>query len=70
MVWAGRSSFSIEYRMSAEESAFGHAREVAHGETVQVMYDYAAGRVVRLPVDLLAMMETYEGRPVPPRPEA
>ncbi len=65
--WFGRSSFSMEYRLLAEESAFGHARPVAFGETVQVMYDYARGRVQPLPADLLGMVEAYEGRPIPAR---
>jgi acyl-CoA thioester hydrolase len=65
--WLGRSSFSLEYRLSAEASPFGRARLVAHGETVQVMYDYAAGRVMPLPADLVRMVEAYEGRPLPPR---
>ncbi len=65
----GRSSFSIEYRLLAEDSPFGRARLVAYGETVQVMYDYAAGRVQPLPADLLGMLEAYEGRPAPTREE-
>jgi acyl-CoA thioester hydrolase len=68
--WAGRSSFAMEFRLLAEDSPFGRARLVAYGETVQVMYDYAAGRVEPLPVDLLVMVEAYEGRPVPSRQEA
>ncbi len=67
--WVGRSSFSIEYRLLAEDSPFGRARLVAYGETVQVMYDYAAGRVQPLPADLLGMLEAYEGRPAPTREE-
>ena len=65
--WAGRSSFSMEYRLSAEDSPFGRERLIAYGESVQVMYDYGAGRVVHLPGDLLAMLEAYEGRPLPAR---
>lgn len=65
--WASRSSFSIEYRLLAEDSPFGRARLVAHGESVQVMYDYATNRVSRLPEDLLAMIRSYEGREIPTR---
>jgi acyl-CoA thioester hydrolase len=69
VAWASRSSFSIEYRVIAGDSAFGHARTVAYGETIQVMYDYAAGRVTRLPADLLGMIEAFEGRPISLRPQ-
>ena len=65
--WYGRSSFSLEYRLSAGDSAFGRARLVAHGESVQVMYDYASGRVNRLPDDLRAMVQAYEGHDIPAR---
>ncbi len=68
--WMGRSSFSIEYRLVAEASPFGTARLVAHGESVQVMYDYAAGRVRQLPGTLRTMVEACEGRPVPSREAA
>ena len=68
--WMGRSSFSMEYRLQAEASPFGWTRLVAHGETVQVMYDYAAGRVQSLPSELLAMAEVYEGRTIPSREAA
>lgn len=68
--WAGRSSFGMEFRLLAEDSPFGRARLAAHGETVQVMYDYAAGRVQPLPAELLTMVEAYEGRRVPGRDAA
>ena len=58
--WASRSAFSMEYRLSVDVSPSGSPRLVAYGETVQVMYDYAAGRVMPLPADLLAMLEAYE----------
>ena len=63
--WAGRSSFGIEYLIRARDSEIGAARDVADGETVQVMYDFAARRVSRIPPGLLGMFERYEGRPVP-----
>jgi acyl-CoA thioester hydrolase len=65
--WATRSSFSLEYRVRAEESALGPARLVADGESVQVMFDFARQRVIRVPADLLALFETFEGAPIPPR---
>jgi acyl-CoA thioester hydrolase len=66
--WAGRSSFSFEYRIEAGPgSSQGPGRLVADGETVQVMYDYAAAQPVRLPPDLLAQLAAFEGHPIPAR---
>ena len=67
--WASRSSFSLEYRLSAEASDIAAARQVADGESVQVMYDFATSRATRVPADLLQSFAAYEGRAVPPRPE-
>jgi len=58
--WASRSAFSMEYRLAVDDSPTGDPRLVAFGETIQVMFDYAAGRVMPLPPDLLAMLEAYE----------
>ena len=69
MAWASRSSFGIEYLVAAPASALGPERLVADGETVQVMYDFDARRVTRLPPDLLELLTAYEGRPIPPRPQ-
>lgn len=65
--WASRTSFGLEYRIRADESVVAPARVVADGETVQVMFDLERNRVVRVPDDLLAMFEAYEGRPIPRR---
>lgn len=65
--WAGRSSFGLVYRIRAEASVLGPARLVADGETLQVMYDLVRGRPMRLPANLLARFEEYEGRPIPRR---
>ena len=65
--WTGRSSFGLAYKVRAEASALGPARVVADGETVQVMFDLGRNRVMRVPADLLAMFEAYEGRPIPKR---
>jgi acyl-CoA thioester hydrolase len=65
--WASRSSFGLEYRVRAEESAVGAARLVADGESTQVMFDLTHNRVMRVPLDLLAQFEAYEGRPIPRR---
>jgi acyl-CoA thioester hydrolase len=65
--WSGRSSFALEYRVRAEESVVGPARVVADGTTVQVMFDLARNRVMRVPSDLLEEFEGYEGRSIPRR---
>lgn len=65
--WASRSSFGIEYRVRTEESPIGAARVVADGETTAVMFDLARNRVMRVPVELFARFEEYEGRPIPRR---
>ena len=65
--WTGRTSFGLEYRIRAEETAAGTARIVADGETVQVMFDLERNRVTRVPDDLIALFESYEGRRIPRR---
>lgn len=65
--WASRTSFGLEYRIRAGESVVAPARQIADGETVQVMFDLATNKVVRVPEDLLAMFESYEGRRIPRR---
>ncbi|MBA2254517.1 MAG: acyl-CoA thioesterase [Chloroflexi bacterium] len=68
VAWASRSSFGLEYRIGAPASPVGAARLVAHGTSVQVMFDIKAERVGRVPPDLLEMIERHEGGAVPPRP--
>jgi acyl-CoA thioester hydrolase len=67
--WVSRSAFGLEYRISTEASPHGAARLAAYGETVQVMYDYGAGRVTRLPRELVDALAAWEGRPLPERPD-
>ena len=66
--WTGRSSFGLEYVVRAEESLVAPARVVADGSTVQVMFDIEKNRVMRVPADLIAMFERFEGRTFPTRP--
>jgi acyl-CoA thioester hydrolase len=68
--WTGRSSFGLEYRVRADESAIAPARVIAEGTSVQVMFDLERNRVMRVPPDLIEMFEKYEGRPIPPRTRA
>ena len=65
--WVGRSSFGLEYRIRADKSAVGDARDVATGETLQVMFDLERSRVMRVPADLIALFEKFEGRSIPRR---
>jgi acyl-CoA thioesterase FadM len=67
VAWAARSSFGVEYRVVSEGGPIAPARIVADGSTVQVMFDLVAGRVTRVPDDLRAAIEAYEGAPLPRR---
>ena len=58
----GRTSFTLEHRLTAGESNAGHARLVATAEGVQVLYDYAEGRPREIPPEVVARLETFEGR--------
>jgi len=58
----GRTSFTLEHRLTASESAVGHARLVATAEGVQVLYDYAEGRPREIPRDVVSQLEAFEGR--------
>jgi acyl-CoA thioesterase FadM len=60
----GRTSFTLEHRLTAGESNAGHARLVATAEGVQVLYDYAEGRPREIPSDVIAELEAFEGRPL------
>ncbi|CAN5193079.1 thioesterase family protein [soil metagenome] len=62
--WTARSSFGIEYRVRAEESPVAPARLIADGRTTQVMFDLNHNRAMRVPADLLALFEEYEGREI------
>jgi acyl-CoA thioesterase FadM len=62
--WVGRSSFALDYRITADDAR----RIVARGQTVQVMFDYEAGRPIRIPAHLLERLTEYEGRPISSRP--
>ena len=60
----GRSSFTLEHRITAASSARGPARLVATAEAVQVLYDYATARPRAVPDATIAKLEGYEGRPL------
>lgn len=60
----GRTSFTLEHRVTAAGSVRGRARLVATGEDVLVLYDYATERPRMIPDDVVARLEAYEGRPL------
>ncbi len=60
----GRTSFTLEHRITASESPRGHARLVATAHAVQVLYDYATARPRAVPDEIAARLEAYEGRPL------
>jgi acyl-CoA thioesterase FadM len=65
VAWASRSAFGLDYRVVSDGGPIAPARLIADGSTVQVMVDLAADRVGRMPVELLAAIDAFEGRPVP-----
>jgi acyl-CoA thioester hydrolase len=52
----GNASFSMAYELLDEEGVI-----LAAGESVQVMFDYDAGKSMRMPNDMRARIESYEG---------
>jgi acyl-CoA thioester hydrolase len=60
----GRTSFTMEHRITAPDSPRGRARLVATAEGVQVLYDYASERPRPLPDEVIARLEAFEGRPL------
>ena len=60
----GRTSFALEHRVTAGDSARGHARLVATAVDVLVLYDYATERPRVIPDELIERLEVYEGRPL------
>lgn len=62
----GRSSFTMEHRLTAPDSPYGQLRLVATAESVLVSYDYAAERPIVVPADLADQVEAFEGRVLGP----
>ena len=56
----GNKSFTMSYRI--EDQATG--RLVATAHSVQVAYDYAAGRSIPVPEEFVRRAEAFEGRPL------
>ena len=62
VVALGRTSFTMEHRLTAPDSRYGKARLVATAISVLVTYDYTAGRPIALPPWLVDAAESFEGR--------
>jgi acyl-CoA thioester hydrolase len=62
----GRTSFTMEHRVTAPTSRYGAARLIAVAESVLVTYDYTAERPIPLPASLVEGIERLEGRSLRP----
>jgi acyl-CoA thioester hydrolase len=60
----GRTSFTLEHRVTAQPSPRGSARLVATAEDVLVLYDYSTERPRVIPDDVVTRLEAFEGRPL------
>ena len=58
----GRTSFTMEHRLTASASARGEARLVATAEDVLVLYDYANARPRVIPDEIVARLAAFEDR--------
>jgi acyl-CoA thioester hydrolase len=58
----GRTSFTLEHRITAAPSAHGAARLVVVAEGVQVLFDYETDRPRPIPDELVEKIEAFEGR--------
>ena len=59
--WISRQSWSMKYRLTNMDDTVLYAE----AESVQVTYDYEAGRVMEVPTWLRNKIEDIEGRPLP-----
>jgi len=60
----GRTSFTLQHRLTAAASPHGAARLVATADDVLVLYDYVTGRPRVIPDEIVARLEAFEGRPL------
>jgi acyl-CoA thioester hydrolase len=58
----GRTSFTLEHRITAPDSHLGAARLVATAEAVQVLFDYRSDRPMAIPASTIERLESFEGR--------
>ena len=57
----GRTSFTLEHRITAADSGRGRARLVATADDVLVLYDYATERPRVIPDETITRLEAFEG---------
>jgi acyl-CoA thioester hydrolase len=57
----GRTSFTMEHRVTAPDSRYGERRLVATAESVLVSYDYQAELPISVPAELVEQVEAFEG---------
>ena len=57
----GRTSFTLEHRITAGPSDRGAARLIATAEAVQVLFDYRSERPMAIPDETVARLEAFEG---------
>ena len=58
----GRTSFTMEHRLTAPQSRYGDCRLVATAESVLVTYDYPAEHPIPIPDELADLIEAFEAR--------
>jgi acyl-CoA thioester hydrolase len=63
VVRLGKSSFTMEHRITAPDSRYGKARVVATAESVLVTYDYTASHPIPLPERLVGAISAFERLP-------
>jgi acyl-CoA thioester hydrolase len=56
----GRTSFTMEHRLTAPDSRYADGRLVATAESVLVSYDYQAERPISVPDELVDQVEAFE----------
>ncbi len=56
VIHVGNASFTMAYQLTDAEGVV-----LATGESVQVMFDYAKGKSMRMSSEVRARIETYEG---------
>ena len=61
VVRVGRSSFSMQHRITAPASRYGQARLIAVADSALVSYDYVAERPIAVPAHLRAAIDEFEG---------